>query len=113
MPQNQLSCRQIKFLRFGQNVFSVSLRNPWPDKYRNVVCQQFWLWVTWNSNDFSLTPVFLHPQVLPKVAGRGRKNRNVVLRFEAPRKGANTLPRDTQVPKHRLRAILTLGDVEF
>jgi hypothetical protein len=36
-----------------------------------------------------LTAVFFQPKVVEKVAGRARKDRNVVLRFVAPRKGAN------------------------
>jgi hypothetical protein len=43
---------------------------------------------------FFLTAVFFPPKVLNKVAGRRRKDRNIVIRFVAPRKGANELPRD-------------------
>ena len=43
---------------------------------------------------FFLTAVFFPPKVLNKVAGRRRKDRNIVIRFVAPRKGANEVLRD-------------------
>ena len=41
-----------------------------------------------------LRAVFFPPKVLNKVAGRRRKDRNIVIRFVAPRKGANEVLRD-------------------
>ena len=43
---------------------------------------------------FFLTAVFFQPKVLKEVAGRRRKGRNIVIRFVAPRKGANEVLRD-------------------
>ena len=41
---------------------------------------------------FFLTAVFFQPKVLKKVAGRRREDRHIVIRFVAPRKGANAVP---------------------
>jgi hypothetical protein len=39
-----------------------------------------------------LRAVFFPPKFLQKVAGRERKDRNIVIRFVAPHKGANAVP---------------------
>jgi hypothetical protein len=43
---------------------------------------------------FFLTAVFFNPNVLEKVAGRARKDRNVILRFVAAPEGTNEVLHD-------------------
>jgi hypothetical protein len=54
-----------------------------------------------------------NPKVLKTVAGRRRKDRNIVIRFVAPRKGANEVLRDPTRAYTQCAILMTFGGLEF